>query len=249
MNAIFPRRRPGQVGAKYSASSIPPEAIEASQQAVRGYSISRVLNAERAARLGAIYGTCGMLFGIAGWLTVWGEQPLKRTVDHWAIWDGEHAVPYVLQDYNDSVKNETTALDQYFAGLYVTYRVRYYYDLVGEDRQFVAWQTGKDEMAEYNHQTDPKNPDAPIIAIAKNGFREVYITGNAVEFSKDTGRYHSVVRYTMREQRYGSPHAAPVHRIADFTWEKRPDAVPEAKRHYSPIGMVVIHFHDDKDGE
>jgi type IV secretory pathway component VirB8 len=241
MNAI------NRLALKYSPSSIGRDDIEASQKAVKGYSFSRVRNAERVARLGAIYGTCGLVVGVAGWLTVWGMQPLKHDVHHWMIWDGVHT-PFELPSMKIAIEQAPQNLNLYFAQQYVLYRERYYYDLFPSDRTHVSYQTGHEEMAEYNAATDAKNPDASIVDPGKNGFIEITPTGSDIEFNKETGRYHSKVYFTRRVQRYGAQRAPALPMLADFTWEKHPENVPENAHAYSPIGMVVIHYNRQKQG-
>jgi type IV secretory pathway component VirB8 len=219
----------------------------AHEDAVRGYSRSRVRNAERVAKLGAIYGTCGLVAAAAGWLTVWGLFPLKHDVHHWMIWDGVHE-PFELPSMKFSIENAPKDFNVYFAQEYAMYRERYYYDLFPSDRLHVAYQTGAEEMKEYNAEVDPKSPDAPLNDPGKNGFIEFQVTGSDIEYNKETKRYHSKVYFNRRLQKYGSPRAPAVPMMVDFTWEKHPENVPENMHTYSPIGMVVIHYNRQKQG-
>lgn len=232
---------------QYTPSGIPAAAIEASQKAVKGYSFSRIRNAERNAKVSARYGHFGLLFGLM-WLGMWMYYPQRHDVHHWMIWDGVHGMPYELPDFNVAVKDAPEAMHRYFSEEYVRYREQFYYDTFAKDRNHVAWQTGKDEMAEYNAATDAKNPDSPVVAMGKKGFVEIEITGSDVTYDKEHDRYKSEVYYTRREQVYGQPRARAISRKAEFTWEKHPEGVPDNARDYSPIGMVVVHYHRFQEG-
>jgi hypothetical protein len=232
---------------QYTPSAIPPEAIEASQKAVKGYSFSRVCNAERLASVSARYGTLGMLFG-AVWMVMWLMYPREHEVHHWMIWDGVHGMPYELPDFNAAVKDAPKAMHRYFSELYVKHREEFYYDTFASDRMHVSWQTGKEEMADYTAATDSKNADAPVVAMGKKGFVEIGITGSDVVYDKEHARYTSEVYFTRREQTYGQPRAPAVSMKAEFTWEKHPENVPDSAREYSPIGMVVVHYHRFREG-
>lgn len=245
MNAITRLGRRGTE--KYTPSSVRPEDAEASQRAARGYGFSRIRNAERIASLGVTYGTLGLLFG-GVWMGMWFKYPQERQLHHWMIWDGVHA-PFELPGMKIALEQAPADLNLYFAWQYVLYRERYYYDLFLEDRLHVAYQTGREEAKEYDALVDPKNPDAPVTDLAKNGFIEIKWTGSDIELIKDSNppRYHSKVFYTRRYQKYGAVRAPAVQMFAEFTWEKHPENVPENLRTYSPIGMVVIHYNRQKE--
>jgi type IV secretory pathway component VirB8 len=164
------------------------------------------------------------------------------------IWDGIRGMPYELPDFNAAVKDAPKAMRRYFSELYVRHREEFYYDTFPADRTHISWQTGKEEMADYAAAIDPKNPDSPLVTIGKRGFVEIGVTGSDVTYDKEHNRYQSAVYYTRREQIYGQPRATAISMKAEFTWEQHPENVPDSARDYSPIGMVVIHYHQFKEG-
>lgn len=247
MNAISWIGRRSTGTPQYTPSSIPPETMDASNRAVKTYGESRVRNAERLASVSARYGTLGMLFG-AVWLFMWMFNPRQHDVHHWMIWDGVHGMPYELPDFNVAVKDAPNAMHRYFSEMYVKHREEFYYDTFADDRMHVFWQTGMEERADYTAQTEAKNPDSPLVAIGKNGFIEINIRSSDVVYDKEHERYTSNVYFTRRQQKYGQPTAPAVLMKAEFTWEKHPENVPDSARNYSPIGVVVIHYHSFKEG-
>lgn len=247
MNAISWLGRRKEAQAQYTPSAIPPEAVEASQRAVKGYSFSRIRNAERLAAISFRFGTFGLLFG-AAWMVMWMFYPRLHDVHHWMIWDGVHGMPYELPDFNVAVANAPKAMHRYFSEEYVRHREEFYYDTFTKGRSYVSWQTGAEELENYKAEVDPKNADSPVVTVGKRGFVEIGVTGSDVTEDKEHNRFQSEVYYTRREQVYGQPRAQPVLMKAIFTWEKHPESIPDNAREYSPIGLVVIHYHRFKEG-
>jgi type IV secretory pathway component VirB8 len=226
--------------------TMPADAVDESIEAAKRYSKSRLSFAESRARMWMLVGASGWLAFVVCLLALLMVLPLiGRTVDHW--WAPDAAGVFrQLPSFEEAVKKSPDAFNVYFAEKYVCARESWYADQADDLRAIVSWSTGHDDLQDYLKETDPKNPDAPIIAYGTKGQIDCNVVYDDTHLDKASGRYVSSMTFKKRFKMYSPPQVRIENWQVEFTWEKRPEDVPSTARKHNPLGMIVIHYHAQK---
>jgi type IV secretion system protein VirB8 len=240
--------------AKRSQKAIEKQEHEEYLKEAQGWERDRIYQEQKSTRLAwRITGvSCFITILAVGGLSVLG--PLKTVVPVVIETDKTTGVVSVVKEMSDSKDSYGEVLDKYFLKKYLRYREGYSSALSQYNYKAVGLMSGNAESQRYFAWFNPKNQNSPLnlykdFATAKVTIRSVSFLPKNDARKKDANPDTTVaiVRYMKEVERNGDRNVS--NWTATITYKYLKLALSEADREINPLGLQVLEYRNDPEGE
>ncbi|UZO95025.1 Channel protein VirB8 (plasmid) [Roseomonas mucosa] len=218
-----------------------PALLKAYFENVASYQADRVKWADRRARAGVIYGTIGLLVGLAGVVSTASLAPFK-TVEAlvFRVDEATGAVERVY-DVRGGQMAATDASTRYFLWQYVRLRQSFAAPEAQASFDAVALMSAPIVQNQYAAEFRGSNPNSPQVILGRDGTASVRWVSTSM-----LGPKLAQVRFVQLERK-GDTALPPKRMIATIAFDYSPGQLSSSALNVNPLGFVVTSYRADQE--